>query len=89
MNAARPGKDRRTLRKEWSRENGGKPWPKDKAGKNHEAHHDVAKADGGEDHGRNIIPMPKDEHTKLRKENGDFKRWNKRRGQGGQSNKGI
>lgn len=68
------------MRKEW--ENGtGEKWPKepDDPSKNQHAHHKVPLANGGYDGYPNIEPLPAKEHREHHKQNGDFKRWGKRR----------
>jgi hypothetical protein len=57
----------------------GKKWPQDpKLGRNMDAAHRDALADGGTNHPTNIDPLPHDKHIKQHKESGDFKRWGAR-----------
>ena len=60
-----------------------KKWPKDeKTGKNQDACHKKALADGGDNSPKNIEPKPHDEHIKDHMDKGDFKRWGGRSGGG-------
>lgn len=72
-------KSTRTVRREWEKAKG-KKWPKDKDGKNFDADHKRALADGGSNNAaRNIQPRKHTDHVNRHKKNGDFKRWAKRR----------
>jgi RHS repeat-associated core domain len=73
-------KTTKQLRKEWEAGEG-KPWPKDPDDptQNQVAHHKKPLADGGYDGYPNITPMPRREHIKWHRENGDSARWGKRR----------
>jgi|WetSurMetagenome_2_1015567.scaffolds.fasta_scaffold00004_20 RHS repeat-associated protein len=72
-------KSTKQLRSEWETLNG-EAWPKDpETGRNMVAHHKKALADGGSDAGSNIAPKTNKEHVQGHVENGDFKRWGKRR----------
>lgn len=76
--ASRPSTS--SLRRAWEKANG-QPWPKDpKTGKNQDAAHIKARADGGSDEPHNIKPQPHDEHIQEHQGNGDFRRWGARGG---------
>jgi RHS repeat-associated protein len=70
-----PRGDQDALKKEWSKNNMGKPWPKGKI-----VHHKCPLADGGADSWENIIPMDKDDHVKHHTD--DRRRWGRRSGRG-------
>lgn len=71
-------KSTRTIRKEWEGLHDS-PWPVGVDGSPHQAHHVEPLADGGADDAANIEPLPKADHIQRHKDNGDFKRWGKRR----------
>jgi RHS repeat-associated protein len=74
----------KTLRREWEAEHG-QQWPKDPAtGKNQDAAHIKALADGGTNQVSNIKPQPRAEHVKEHSDNGDFSRWGARSQTGGE-----
>lgn len=76
---AHSGKSTAQLRREWEQAHG-KKWPNDARGKPMDADHDLAKADGGVDHGgTNVTPRPHEEHIGRHKDKGDFARWARRR----------
>lgn len=62
--------------KEWENIHN-KSWPKGKDGKQLVANHVNPLADRGIDHGSNIEPMTKNQHTKHHSDRGDFSRWAK------------
>ena len=68
----------RSIRREWEGIHG-VPWPVGADGRPHDAHHGQPLADGGVDDATNIEPLPKTDHIQRHKDNGDFKRWAKRR----------
>src|SRR5262249_32898334 len=70
-------KNSKTVRREWEKTKG-KKWPKNKDGKNYDADHKKALADGGSNSPRNIQPRTHKDHIDRHKKNGDFKRWGKR-----------
>jgi len=73
-------KSSKTIRNEWEQVNN-QPWPKDPAtGANQDVSHKLPKADGGTDNLGNIEPKPHEPHIQGHKDNGDFSRWAKRRG---------
>jgi len=68
----------KTLRGLWEKHYG-KSWPKDATGRNHDAHHKRAMADGGAPKDpRNITPLERSAHRQHHMDNGDFKRWGSR-----------
>jgi RHS repeat-associated protein len=75
---ALPRRSTRSIRREWEGIHG-IPWPLGADGRPHEAHHKEPLADGGVDDATNIEPLPKADHIQRHKDNGDFKRWAKRR----------
>jgi len=81
--AAQAATSSEKLRKEWEKLTG-KPWPKTEQGKNFDAHHKEAKADGGSDTAENIEPKERGDHIDHHKKNGDFRRWGGRASKGGQ-----
>ena len=65
------------LRNKWEAHTG-QPWPVDShTGRKYDVSHIVPLADGGTNHVSNIEPMLHQDHIKMHKENGDFKRWAK------------
>ncbi len=67
----------RVLRRLWE-QYWQQPWPLDESGRNQDACHIIALADGGNNSPTNITPMPRRDHVRQHIANGDFRRWGKR-----------